>query len=350
MEHKTILKRAWDLLWQYKALWIFGIILALTSASYSPQSSFRLGNTNNDSGEISFANQAEFNAYLEDQIQEFEREFNRLKQGRGLSETEQRIFNILFGVFCSLLVLIPIGKAFYYIAETALIKMVDQSETEDKKASVKEGFTLGWSKAAWRMFLVDLVIFVPMFILFIVFMTAAFWPLFAGFIGKEAGSILALISTIGLFFLLVFLSMLASAVIRLLKHFIRRELALADSGVFEAIAQGSRFAFRHLKEVGIMWVIMAGINLAWPLVLLPIFALFFGLGAAGGGLLSMLTYSISAGSIAAVAILGGSFFLLILALPLLFIGGLKATFFSSTWTLTYRELKVLEESTDLPES
>ena len=33
MDHVKILKRAWVILWQYRVLWIFGIILALTTSS-----------------------------------------------------------------------------------------------------------------------------------------------------------------------------------------------------------------------------------------------------------------------------------------------------------------------------
>ena len=35
MDHMKVLKRAWQILWSYKALWIFGIILALTTSSGS---------------------------------------------------------------------------------------------------------------------------------------------------------------------------------------------------------------------------------------------------------------------------------------------------------------------------
>ena len=35
MDHTKILKRAWHILWQYRVLWVFGFILALTTASYS---------------------------------------------------------------------------------------------------------------------------------------------------------------------------------------------------------------------------------------------------------------------------------------------------------------------------
>ena len=39
MKHFQILKRSWDILWSYKVLWIFGIILALTTASASSSGS-----------------------------------------------------------------------------------------------------------------------------------------------------------------------------------------------------------------------------------------------------------------------------------------------------------------------
>jgi hypothetical protein len=35
MNHKEILKRAWHILWNYKALWVFGFILAVTTISSS---------------------------------------------------------------------------------------------------------------------------------------------------------------------------------------------------------------------------------------------------------------------------------------------------------------------------
>lgn len=33
MNHQQILKRAWHILWNYRAIWVFGILLALTTAS-----------------------------------------------------------------------------------------------------------------------------------------------------------------------------------------------------------------------------------------------------------------------------------------------------------------------------
>ena len=163
MKHKNVLKRAWTLLWEYKALWIFGIILAMTSASYSAQSSYRLNGRDdrNDRQTYTFNSEDDFGEWFEGRFDNVEQDFQRFWRGEGLSENEQTILNVVIVALCVIVALIPIAKALYYISETALIKMVDEVEESDKKYRVKEGFALGWSKEAWKLFLVDLVIFVP---------------------------------------------------------------------------------------------------------------------------------------------------------------------------------------------
>ncbi|MCK4315399.1 MAG: hypothetical protein KAX24_06475, partial [Anaerolineae bacterium] len=42
------------------------------------------------------------------------------------------------------------------------------------------------------------------------------------------------------------------------------------------------------------------------------------------------------------AVIGGPIFILVVASPWIFLGGLMEVFKSSTWTLTYRELRALE--------
>ena len=39
MNYTKALKRAWETTWRYRALWIFGVILALTTISWSTAAS-----------------------------------------------------------------------------------------------------------------------------------------------------------------------------------------------------------------------------------------------------------------------------------------------------------------------
>ena len=45
-----------------------------------------------------------------------------------------------------------------YVAETALIRMVDRHEATGERVSVRQGFRLGWSRAALRMFGLDFLV------------------------------------------------------------------------------------------------------------------------------------------------------------------------------------------------
>ena len=56
MNHTQILKRSWKILWSYKTLWIFGILLALVSgggggSSGGSNASNRINNNNNNNGD-----------------------------------------------------------------------------------------------------------------------------------------------------------------------------------------------------------------------------------------------------------------------------------------------------------
>ena len=81
MDHATILKRAWNNVWRYRALWVFGIILALTTASGGGQgaaSSARDGGNGRDRyiGEFTFPD--DFSVELGDGIRQEIKELERL--------------------------------------------------------------------------------------------------------------------------------------------------------------------------------------------------------------------------------------------------------------------------------
>ena len=106
---------------------------------------------------------------------------------------------------------------------------------------------------------------------------------------------------------------------------------------------------QNLKDVGLMWLIMIGVNLAWMFVMVPIGALLFGVGAVLGVGPALLAgkWAGSAFGGAASWILGSAvgipIFLAVVVAPLAFLGGLREVFQSSTWTLTYRELRALQQ-------
>jgi hypothetical protein len=327
MDHMKVLKRAWETTWRYRALWVFGIILALTTANFG-----RGGD------------QARYEVSGED----FPAPGGRLP----LPEVPTQILSILaavgIGLAC-LVILIAIAFAIArYVSETALIRMVDDHEQTGETRSVRQGFRLGWSRTAWRIFLINLLIDLPVVVAFILLFVLALLPLFLWTTDSTVAGVTGTVATIGMVLLLILLLIVVSAVLSLLKPFFRRACALEGLGVIKSIRQGLDVVRRHWKDAGIMWLIMVGLGIGWTIamIMVVLFLIVAGVGVGGlpallvGGLASLVFEDPLPWILAGVV--GAPIFILVIAAPLLFLGGLAEVFKSSVWTLTYRELLALE--------
>jgi hypothetical protein len=185
-------------------------------------------------------------------------------------------------------------------------------------------------------------------IVFGLLLLLALAPLFLLGTGVTAVGVVGTVGAIGLFFIWVLAAIVVSAALNLLKHFFWRACAIEDLGVIESIRRGFWVARGNLKDVVLMWLIMLGISIGWSIVMIPIFVLagllallfggvaFFLFAGLGNLLASGATPWIIAG------VLAFPLFLLTFMVPVGFVGGLRVTFVSSTWTLTYREATTLE--------
>jgi hypothetical protein len=96
-----------------------------------------------------------------------------------------------------------------------------------------------------------------------------------------------------------------------------------------------------------MWLVTLCVRLSWPLVMISVVVLLMGVGVVLGGMSALLAGGLVGLLLEGVArwILAGALgiliFILTLAVPLVFLVGLREVFLSSTWTLTYRELRPL---------
>ena len=346
MNYMQILKRSWKILWAYPALWVFGIILALTAGASSSSGS------NNGSGfKFSGSNPTTPSGTPSGQWGQVTDFFNRI--GDQLSQyfnnpgNLNTIIGLVIGLVCLgvlVSILFTIGK---YVSQVALIRMVDGYETSGEKVTWKQGFRLGWSRSAWRLFLIDLVIGLPIAIVFIVMFGCAFLPLILGFLSGGTPTLINIIPTIGMVFLVIFIIVVVSVLLALVMQVMYRVSVLQDKGVFEAIREGWQMVRQNLKSVFLMWLILVGLGIGYGLVTIPVALILVVFGIIVGGLVAAALYlivhaaaTVVAGIITAV-IVGGLLFILVLALPLLFLGGLKETYFSTTWTLVYREIKPL---------
>ncbi|NJN96774.1 MAG: hypothetical protein HC875_23020 [Anaerolineales bacterium] len=135
MNHTNILKRAFTITWRYRALWIFGFLLALCGGGGNGGGNF---NFPSSGGEGDFG------------------DFEGLPSS--VPEIDPNLIITLIVAFVCLILLISVvGVMVQYVTRTALIGMVRQVE-DTAAATVRDGWRFGWSKRAWRIFLLNLLV------------------------------------------------------------------------------------------------------------------------------------------------------------------------------------------------
>jgi hypothetical protein len=334
MQHFKIIKRASEITWRYRALWVFGVIVALLTS--------RGGSGNGGGGggspvQYTFAG-GDF-------------PFPNMP-----TPTLATIVALVLAVLLFFLVIGLVLALVRYVAENALIQMVDRQEESGERVSVWQGFRLGWSRPAWRFFLIDLTLIIPTVVVFILVLLLALAPLLAWTTENEVLGIVGTVLAIGLVFLVALLFILVIIALSLLRHFALRAAALGGLKAFPALREGYRMVREHLGDVVLMGLIMFGIRIALTVVFIPIMILLvlagLVLGLLPGVLVGLLTFAVAGeGALPWILgfIVGFPLFLLVVGVPSLFLGGLVETFKSTTWTLTYRELLALESLTVEPE-
>ena len=351
MDPIKILKRAWAILWSYRALWVFGILLALTTAGGGGGNGGGSGQYRNNPNGFTLPQNGKT---IGTQIQQF---IQQGIQSFGQPPFNQVNFWIGIGIALAIviLILVVVSAFLRYISETALIRMVDQYEATGEKATIRQGFRFGWSRTSWRLFLINLLVSLPniVVVLFLLGAGVIVFLLFSA--GNQVLSVIGVVALIGAFFLLIFILIILDALLNLLRHFFWRVCALEGTGVFESIRRGFSLVRRNWKNAGLMWLIMIGLGIAWIiasliafLLLIPVFIVLALVGLVIGGIPALAVYGLTSLFISApatwiiAALVGLPILILIVSLPVIFLRGLKETFHSTVWTLTYRELNALE--------
>ena len=344
MDHARVLKRSWEILWRYRVLWVFGVIVLLCAAGST-------GNPTINPGGGDGYEEANVPPWVGEWPLEGEPFAEVMPQIVAAWATVAGVILAIIAALCCLAVVLTIAKViFLYVAETALIRMVDDYEETGEKRGVREGFRLGWSRTALRLFVIDLLTRVPGFVtLFVLLLLGAaiagiLFLVRDGVVLKVIGAI----AGIGVGFLVILASIVISLAISLVRPLIFRVCALEERGVIESFRVGFDFIKAHLADTVIMWLIMIGVQIGWAIVMIPVVLFLLLVGGVLGGIAGLSVGGLSSlvfeGAIPWIAGFGVGIpiFILIVAAPSVFLGGLAEVFKSSVWTLTYRELRALE--------
>ncbi len=354
------LKRSWQILWNYKVLWIFAFLLALTSGN-SGSSGGSGGNgiryTFNGNNNGSFP-QGQWQGWM-NQAQTW---ITQNVDPLFANEATAIRTAIWIGVGLLLLIIV-VGLLFAlvrYPAESAIIRMVDEHERTGQKLGFKEGWKLGWTRRAFRLWVIDLILSIPVILFVIILMGGVLLTVF-GIANNNGGNmfpgvllvIFAILFSLVLIALMVFLG--------LLRQFFARAALLEDTRVWESFSRGWAVFRQNAKNAFLMWLVLLGIGLALgigmvlvAILLIPTYVIMAIPGAIVAAVPAAIAYGISSLFVSQVAtwIIAGvvaiPFLFAIVFSPIIFIGGLVQLFSSNNWTLSYRQFITPEVPPALP--
>jgi len=305
MDYTAILKRGLEITVKHKALWVFGFLVALTEATSS------------------------INARIP--------RFTEFVKPEALSRTQAMMLGYVTVLLCCLVLFIAlILTVLSYIGHTALIGMVKEIEGGGTPG-VREGFQEGFSREAFKLFLLDLMLGIPLSIIAIGGLVVVTGPFLLGLLVERKPAFVGGILVSGVLFLgFVLVMMVLSAAARFLATFAWRECVIGKKGLVESLTGGFRVIQNNLKDAGIMWLLLLGIGIGWGLVSLPLNFILLFIAVGGGGTVWAFFHLLKLRVISWIA--GGLVGMVLLVIPSAFINGLYQVFTSSTWTLTYLEL------------
>jgi len=242
-----------------------------------------------------------------------------------------------------------------YPVETAIIRMVDGYEQTGTRLGFRAGWKLGWSRRAFRIWVIDLLTGLPGFALFLIMLTLGLVVYSSIATGNQMTAVVGSVAAIGVFVLVLLVFLVVVVFLGLLRNLFIRAAALDNLGVIASLRSGWSLFRRQWKNAGLIWLVMIGIGLAFSVVSMVLFFILIpaylillvpaGMIASIPGLAAYAISSLFASGplVWILAILAAlPFFFTVLFSPLIFVKGLYKIYESNVWTLTYREIKALQ--------
>jgi len=356
MDHFKILKRAWEIVWKYRALLVIGLVLVLAGGAVGgfnlPTGGSSGGGRSSGGGSGGGGQLPSWNVVWE-KIAPFV-----------IVAVIVLAILLLFGTLLAIVKLV-----LRYITRAALIKMVDRYEEREEQIGFMEGIRLGWrGPTARRLFLIRLILALPILLLGLIIMVAgiAVVGVITLFVvnavksGTDGASTAAVVVSIiaALFFFvivlmpLIIIGTLLRMVLMVIQEISFRVCALQDMAAWDSIRSAVALIRRNLWPTVLQALLMIGLGIAWNVLLMVVNVPLMLLALFIAGLPSLFIGGLVALTISPVgAIVIGLFILVLVAiiligLPNLALATFATVYYSTVWTLTYRELRAIDAGED----
>jgi len=298
MDYGKVLKRAWEITWRYKILWIFGLLASLgQGGGGGGGSNYRFSSSDWEGWQI-------------------EPEFTGA------------VIAAIVGVAC---VAILIGIALWVvsvIARGGLIAGVQQVEDEGG-TKFGQAWRVG-RKRFWTLFGINVLVAVPVILMWLVFAGALAASIVGIVEGSEASNPLAALGVGGIACAGLFccVAVIISWLLSLIQTYAERAAVLEGLGWIDAFKRGWQVLKANIGPTLVFWVIFLVIGLVIGAIVLA------GVMAIALPLIGALDIT-DVGGWVLVPICGGGLIAMIVGA---LIGSVINTFTSATWTLAYREM------------
>lgn len=360
-------QNAWNLMLRNRVLWIFGVLLTLTTVSIGSVWWLPENDEIQDSTLLHWEISAKDQVWIKENFGldlplhynlELEDLKVRLDDPMLSAQERARLLNVAKIVLAGVVILITVTLVLRYTSEAALIRLVNDQQYNNVRHSVGKGFSLGFSGAGLKLFVIDVIIFSLLIILTSVIFLPALLPLFLAITGSPTGISLGILLMISLTLVccaaLVVLWISGLVILKLAY----RASCLEGLGVFAAIWRGIYMLRTQLRDVGLTAVLLTGMEMVYPILIVPVALLLAAAGLVVGGLVALILGALLTLMVAkaiawtAAIIVGVVLLALVVIVPVVLLNGLREVFISSTWTLTFKEAsrRKSTEGAPLPQS
>jgi len=311
-----VFTRAGKITWKYKVLWIFGILASCGRGG---------GNNGGNSDSSSSGNgDNPFSPEMTNQLESF-----FLRVGAWFEQNPWVIYAFIFFI----LILIALQTFLSLVGTAGLARGVVHAENNVETIHFGELFSESL-QYFWRLFGAGLIIFLPIFLFFIIFITIVLFSLQGSANSEIIGGGIALFAIAFcccLFPVAIFLNLYSTQV--------TRAITLEDMGVFPALSRGWQVLTKNiigLIVVGIILFVLSfiiGIIIALPTLLIVV----------------PLMFTIIDGNITSWQpfILAGVFLLCYSPIAW-FLNGVLITYTDSVWTLVYMRVTKPNDESNTP--
>lgn len=306
MDHIGILKNALQTTLRHRSLWILGFLWALVGGG---------GGVSGNFSNLSTTWSGEPRAWS--------------------SELTPWLMVALFVFLALFCVLVPVLVVLNYVLWAGIYRVLDAWSTRQVPPTVGAGFREGWHRRTWRLFLLNLVVYVPLALAFLVTLLVAASPLLLLLVGEDVATVIGVGMAIALLIPTMLVWTLVFALVSVLGQFWWRAVVLDDQPITTALRYGWDLVRGRLRDVVIMWLLMFGVGLLLGMVMFIVFVLAGGLALLVAGGPAWLLYRLTDSPVPAL-LWGIPVGFVVLVLPSLFVTGLYLVFQAAVWNEVYR--------------